>query len=104
MLEKDIEAHLRDKVKDADGIAFKFTSPRKRAVPDRLVLMPIDSEEHRQIVARYVRFVEVKNTGKKATEAQLREHARLRALGFNVMVIDNKPDAAALPGVMGMGL
>ena len=104
MLERDVEAHLRDKVKEADGIAYKFTSPSRRSVTDRLVLMPIDSEEHREIVGRYVRFVELKAPGKKPTDAQLREHARLRALGFNVMVIDNKPDAAALPGVMGMGL
>ena len=55
MLEKDIEAHLRDKVKDADGIAFKFTSPSRRSVPDRLVLMPIASEEHTALV-RLLRF------------------------------------------------
>ena len=103
MLEKDIEAHLRDKVKDADGIAFKFTSPQRRSVPDRLILMPV-AEEHMDIVARYVRFVEVKNTGKKATDAQLREHARLRALGFRVQVIDNKPDAARVPVEMELGL
>ena len=104
MLEKDVEAHLRDKVHDADGIAFKFTSPARRSVPDRLVLMPITSEEHREIVGRYVRFVELKAPGKKPTDAQLREHARLRALGFKVHVIDNKPDTAAFPGVMEMGL
>lgn len=80
MLERDIEAHLVKRVKEAGGIAIKFTSPQRRSVPDRIVLMP----------GGVVWFAELKAPGKKPTEAQEREHARLRALGFRVEVIDSK--------------
>ena len=80
MLERDIEAHLVKRVKEAGGIAIKFTSPQRRSVPDRIVLMP----------GGVVWFAELKAPGKKPTEALEREHARLRALGFRVEVIDSK--------------
>jgi hypothetical protein len=81
MLESKIEEHLRKKVKDVlQGIAYKFTSPSRRSVPDRLCLLP----------GGKAIFVELKAPGKKPTEGQLREHKRLRALGFQVDVIDSK--------------
>jgi hypothetical protein len=36
-----------------------------------------------------VEFVELKAPGKKATLQQMREHARLRRLGFQVTVVDS---------------
>lgn len=89
MLERDVEKHLVKCVKKAGGTAPKFTSPGRRSVPDRLDLRHIPPED-RAIVARYVRFVELKAPGRKATLAQLREHERLRDLGFRVEVIDTK--------------
>lgn len=83
MLEKTVEAALVDRAKALGGIAYKFTSPGRRSVPDRLVLLP----------GGVVRFVELKRPGEEPTPAQLREHCRLRALGFVVEVIDNKDDA-----------
>lgn len=80
MIEKTIEAHLVKRVKERGGIAYKFTSPQRRSVPDRLVLLPGGIFE----------FVELKAPGKKPTPMQEREHARLRALGFTVKVIDSK--------------
>lgn len=80
MLEKHIEAHLVARVKAMGGIAYKFTSPQRRSVPDRLVLLPGGG----------VYFVELKAPGKKPTEMQTREHEKLRALGFVVHVIDSK--------------
>lgn len=80
MLERFIEAYLVKRVKEAGGIAYKFTSPQRRSVPDRLVLLP----------GGRVEFVETKATGRKPTPMQLREHERLRALGFVVRVIDSK--------------
>lgn len=82
VLEKVIEAHLIKRVKEAGGIAYKFTSPQRRSVPDRLVLLP----------GGRVEFAELKATGGKPTDGQLREHARLRALGFTVYIFDNKED------------
>ena len=116
MLEKKVEEHLCKRVKEAGGIAYKFTSPQRRSVPDRLVLLDVvkageafgealrgysggtqytqeDLErDAAKIVAAMVHFVETKATGAKPTPGQLREHARLRALGFTVHVIDNKEE------------
>lgn len=90
--EADIEAYGGDCVKDLGGIPYKFTSPGRAAVPDRLNLLPIPPE-HRELVARYVRFAEYKRPGEKPTGPQQREHERLRALGFYVAVIDSKAAA-----------
>jgi hypothetical protein len=56
-------------------------------VPDRLILCPIP-ECHRAIVAKYVWFVEAKAPGKKPRVEQVREHKRLRKMGFRVEVVD----------------
>lgn len=79
MLEKKIEAHLVKRIKDKGGIAYKFTSPQRRSVPDRLVLLP----------GGWQCFVELKATGQKPTRLQAREHQHLRTLGFTVLVIDS---------------
>lgn len=75
-----IERHLVNEVKKAGGIAYKFVSPGRRAVPDRLVLLP----------GGKVIFVECKAPGEKPRPDQLREHARLFALGHQVVVLDGK--------------
>ena len=80
MLEKQIEAYLVQRIKAKGGIAYKFTSPQRRSVPDRLVLLPWGQ----------MLFVELKATGAKPTPLQSREHERLRALGCLVLVIDSK--------------
>ena len=93
MREKEIEAHFVRRVKDwIQGMAYKFTSPGRRNVPDRLCLAAVP-EEHRALVARYVRFVELKAEGEKPTAGQRREHKRLRELGFRVDVVDSKAQA-----------
>jgi hypothetical protein len=121
MLEKDIEAHLVARVKAKGGIAYKFTSPQRRSVPDRLVLLDISkaakalkvvlqdygvpttamtSSLHEgqaaAIVASMIQFAELKAPGKKPTPLQEREHARLRAMGFTVHVIDSKEGVDAV--------
>ncbi|PIJ50648.1 nuclease [Erwinia sp. OLTSP20] len=78
--ESTIEKYLVAEVKKAGGIAYKFLSPGRRAVPDRLVLLP---------GGRAI-FVECKAPGEKPRPEQLREHERLRALGFTVVVLDSK--------------
>lgn len=80
MRESVIEAYLVKRVKDLDGIAFKFKSPGRRNVPDRIIVLP----------GARVDFIECKAPGEKPTDAQIREHARLIALGFPVAVIDSK--------------
>lgn len=78
--ESIIEKHLAAAVKTAGGIAYKFVSPGRRSVPDRIVLLP----------GGRIVFVECKSPGKTPRADQLREHERLRALGFNVVVLDSK--------------
>jgi hypothetical protein len=78
--ESAVEAHLVKRVRERGGFAFKFVSPSHRGVPDRLVCWPGGRLE----------FVELKAPGKKATLQQMREHERLRRLGFKVTVIDTK--------------
>lgn len=81
--EKQVErAHVK-RVKSMGGLSMKFVSPNRRNVPDRLDLYPA-TFEHRE----YVIFTECKAPGKKPTAAQLREHARLRKMGFIVDVVD----------------
>jgi hypothetical protein len=80
MRERDVEQYLRDKVKAAEGRAYKFVSPGNTGVPDRLVLLPGGKAV----------FVELKAPGKEPTKMQLLQHRRIRSLGFTVLVIDNK--------------
>ena len=80
MLEKDIEWYLVKRVKALGGIAYKFTSPQRRSVPDRLCLLP----------GGVFFFVELKAPGKKPTPQQEREHLRIKALGIPCHVADNK--------------
>ena len=87
--ESDVEKDHIAVVKDDGGHSYKFTSPARRSVPDRLDLRPIPPE-HREIVARYVQFTELKAPGEPPTESQIREHEYLRGLGFRVDVIDQR--------------
>ncbi|MGI6349899.1 MAG: VRR-NUC domain-containing protein [Eubacteriales bacterium] len=80
MTEKQIESYLRDEVKKAGGIAYKFVSPGNAGVPDRLVVMP----------GGKILFVELKApTGKPTTLQELQMH-RLAALGAEVFIIRGK--------------
>lgn len=88
MRESSIESYLVERIKTLGGTCPKFVSPGRRNAPDRIALQEIPPE-HRAIVARYIQFVECKAPGKKPNPGQLREHARLRALGFRVEVVDS---------------
>lgn len=86
--EKDIETGLVKRVNNLSGICWKWISNSRRGVPDRIVLLPVP-EEHREIVNRYVKFVETKAPGQKATKQQEHVHGIIRALGFTVGVPDS---------------
>ena len=87
MLERDIERSLVKRVDALGGIAEKFTSPGRRSVPDRIVSLP----------GGVIIFVELKRPGAKATELQLRDHDRRRALGCDVRVISTMEEVNAFP-------
>jgi hypothetical protein len=93
MLEKQIEAKVCDYAKSKGVLAYKFTSPARAAVPDRLFIAPNGR----------VWFCEFKREGQKPTEAQAREHSKLRAQKVNVFVIDNVSEGKTMIDVMVMG-
>lgn len=79
--EKKIEKHLCTEVENVlKGIAYKFVSPQRRNVPDRLCILP----------GGFHFFVEVKSPGKRPTIGQTKEIARLRQLEHPVWVVDSK--------------
>lgn len=78
MRESLIEKKVCDFAKSLGLEVYKFTSPSRAAVPDRLFICK----------GRHV-FIEFKATGKKVTPAQDREHKRLRAAGATVYVVDS---------------
>lgn len=82
--ERDIEAHLVEQCKARGWGCYKFTSPQRRNVPDRIVIVPPAGEPRAQVI-----FVECKAPSKRPTAGQLREHERLRALGCRVVVVDS---------------
>lgn len=80
MLEKKVERYLVEQVRKVlKGIAYKFTSPSRRSVPDRICVIP-----------HYIFFVECKATGGVLTPAQVRERTRLVKLGHNTFMVDSK--------------
>lgn len=79
MRERDIERYLDAQVRRIGGTTRKIRFVGRRGAPDRVVMLP---------GGRLV-WVELKRPGEKPEAHQLREHARLAALGQVVAVIDS---------------
>jgi hypothetical protein len=79
LLEKHIEEKVGTYAKEQGFLVYKFTSPSRAAVPDRLYITP----------RGFIFFVEFKREGQVPTPPQAREHERLRDQGCTVFVIDN---------------
>lgn len=77
-LEKVIEEKVCIYAKEQGWLVYKFTSPSRMAVPDRLFI------RNGQVF-----FCEFKRKGEVPTPAQEREHIRLRQQKIHVWVIDN---------------
>lgn len=86
-LEKAIEGAVCDHAKQLGCLVYKFTSPSRRSVPDRLFILPDN---------KGVFFIEFKRLGCEPTKAQAIEIAKIRAKGTRVFVIDNKDAGRAL--------
>lgn len=88
--EKDVEAYLRKNVKNRGGVAYKFTSPARASVPDRIIVMP----------GGRIYFAEVKTTKGRLTKGQQQEIDRLRSLGQIVFVLYGRKDIDVLLGMI----
>lgn len=75
--ENRVERRLIDGVKALGGITFKFVSPGRAGVPDRVVILP-DGAVH---------FVELKALGGKPSRIQLRRISQLRKLDVTALVL-----------------
>ncbi len=81
VLEKTIEKRVNEYAQTKGWLVYKFVSPNKRGLPDRIYL--------RNGIAM---FIEFKQRGKKPSALQLKEIDKLRKEGFNVRVVDNVLD------------
>lgn len=89
MLERDVESHLVQQTTAIGGKAFKFVSPSTAGASDRLVLLPVPPE-HREIVQRYVKLVEVKRPGEKQRPLQVWFQKEITSLGHCALCVDSK--------------
>ena len=78
MLEKEIEKKVTDHAKDTGWLAYKWVSPGRAGVHDRLYFQ-----------YRHVCCIEFKALGRKASALQMKHHRDLRRKGIKVHVIDN---------------
>lgn len=80
--ETAIEIYLHGRVEALGGDYRRVAWVGRRHAPDDLVYLP----------GRFPFFVECKAPGEKARAGQLREHDRLRAMGFKVFVCSTKEE------------
>lgn len=78
-LERDIEAKVVAYAKSLGCLCYKFTSPSRRSVPDRLFIGPNGQ----------VWFIEFKRLGSQPTPAQEVEIGKIQDQKVHVWVADN---------------
>lgn len=78
MKESYIERKVCEYAKSLGWMVFKFNSPGKSGVPDRIFM------KKGKIV-----FIEFKAAGKRPTKLQLHIHREMENAGFHVHVVDN---------------
>lgn len=88
--EKEIEEYLTKRIGRMGGQAYKFSSPQRRAVPDRICVLP----------NRTVVFIECKRPGLQPTAAQHREIKRLRDWGVPASWVATKAEVDYLVEVL----
>lgn len=100
MRERTVEAHLKQRVEATGGLVRKVQWIGRKGAPDRLVGWPEDTRPSAYIawadgsssmigVRQPCHFlIELKQPAKGAEAHQAREHERLRAIGFDVRVLD----------------
>lgn len=89
-LEKDIEGAVCAYAKKLGMLCYKFTSPARRSVPDRIFIT----------VNGVVFFIEFKRFGQKPTPSQDVEIKKIRSQGVKVFVVDNVEGGKMVVGQM----
>ena len=77
--EKNLDKHIKLRAERHGGKAIKIAALHNNGLPDRLILLPYGRAF----------FIEVKGKGLKPTRQQAKEHKDLRALHFDVYVVDS---------------
>ncbi len=88
-LEKEIEGKVCDYAKGKGFLCYKFTSPARRSVPDRIFITPEGK----------VFFIEFKRLGAVSTAAQEVEQQKIRNQGITVYVVDRVAEGRAFVDV-----
>lgn len=86
MLEKEIEKKLVEGVQKISGFCFKWVSPGKDGVPDRIILLPEGK----------IIFAELKTEKGNLTRRQDFMIKLIRTLGFDVRVLYGMPQVNEL--------
>lgn len=86
MLEYVIEGIHRRGIEKQGGKSLKWMCEGYRGVPDRIDLLPIKGKRHKEIVAKYIQFTELKTAKGRLSKQQELRHSELRNLGFTVNV------------------
>jgi hypothetical protein len=80
--EAKVEQYLVQEVEKIGGLAYKFTSPARRNVPDRLCVFPVG----------LVAFVECKAPGGVVSKGQAKELDRLANLSQPVFIVESREE------------
>jgi hypothetical protein len=90
MYESDVEHSVIKYYEKIEGMAIKITSPGLTGIPDRLGLKPVKNKKHREIVAKYVTFLELKRPGGIRKRRQERVAEMLKRMGYETEVVNRK--------------
>jgi len=85
LLERDVERYLVRRVAERGGVAYKWVSPGRVGVADRIVLLP----------GGVVWFVELKTAKGRLSPLQQVFAAEMRRMGMNYIVIRSKEEVDA---------
>lgn len=85
-IEKKIEQAFSKSVERHGGISVKMGVLHFSGLPDRMALLP----------GGVMFFAEIKDRGEKPKAIQALVHRKIRALGFEVIVIDDESQIAPL--------
>ena len=86
MLEREIEKQVCDYAKSHQLEVYKFSSPNRAGVPDRLFLAPY----------QHAFWIEFKSTEGTPTPLQIRECDRIRRFGFDVYLVNSVEEGKAV--------